>query len=378
MPPQASSSACLQNGNALGAADALRMVSGAQRAASTDPRVDPVGESEFAELMAYRCPVPEGAPVAVAVSGGGDSMALALLAGRWAEAAGRKVTGLTIDHGLRPGSRAEAERVGGWLAERGARHVILSWDGLKPTTGVQEAARAARYRLIGAWAREQGVRHVLLAHQIEDQAETILMRIARGSGITGLGVMRDVTERDGVRYLRPLLGISRVRLRATLACAGQEWLEDPSNDSPLFARTSFRRLVAALEPRGLGAARIAGLAQAFARLDAIMDAAVRSSIGAGVAFDARGHAVIDAKLLRAMPDWLALLVVRRLLVEVGGRSQPPRGDRLARARDRLRRHGTKPFTLAGCRVAPGSDTIQVAPEARPRSNEGFRSPAFEL
>ena len=368
MPP--SNSAYRNNENARGAVDVRTRVSEARPASR---EAEPVAESEFADLIAHFCPVPEGAAIAVAVSGGGDSMALALLADAWARARGRRLTALTIDHGLRPESKMEAERVGCWLGARGIGHAILPWNEPKPTTGLQEAAREARYRMIGEWARAHDVGQVLVAHQMEDQAETFLMRLARGSGITGLAAMREVIERGGVRYLRPLLSIPRARLRATLQSADQAWIEDPSNLSPRFARTGYRRLQAALADRGAGARRIAEMAQNFARLDALLNVAVRSFAGATIAFGHAG-AVMDVAVWRKLPEPLALLVLRHVLAEVGGRKLRPRSDRLARAYARLMREGAAPpFTLAGCRLAPDVGVVAVRPENRPRRNRGFRT-----
>lgn len=338
--------------------------------------IQPLGISEFAELMAAFCPVPPGAPIAVAVSGGGDSMALVLLAAGWA--AGRPLRAVTVDHGLRADSRAEAETVHGWLAARGIAHEILSWEGPKPSTGLQEAARAARYRLIGEWARARGVRHVLLAHQLEDQAETVLMRLARGSGIAGLAAMREVVTRQGVHYLRPLLRVPRARLRATLAAAGQDWIEDPSNDSSRFARTAYRRLVARLALHGLDAARLGALSETCARLDAALDAAVRAVIGAAAWSLAEGGTALDASVWRALPEQIAVPVLRRLLAEVGGRPLPPRSDRLARAYARLLMDEVRPFTLAGCRLSVENAVVRLVREAPRRRNDGFRKPPSGL
>jgi tRNA(Ile)-lysidine synthase len=316
------------------------------------------------------------------VSGGGDSMALALLAQGWAQASGRTLRTVTVDHRLRPDSGDEARRVGAWLAARGIAHDILIWDGEKPRTAIQAAARDARYRLIGAWAGQLGIRHVLTAHQIEDQAETFLMRLARGSGITGLAGMRDGIERDGVRLCRPLLGIARARLRATLRAAGQDWIEDPSNESEKFTRTTYRRLVAALADRGTGAERLVALAEGFARLDALMDTAARRFLGEG-AIRAPGLVTLPRAAYMALPEPVAMRVLRDVLAEIGGRARlplAPRGDRLTRAVERLREPVVRQqparvaFTLGGCRIVADRRQIRVSPEAgrrAVRSADGF-------
>src|SRR5947207_5334954 len=178
--------------------------------------------------------------ITVAVSGGPDSLALAILADRWAREHGGQLVALTIDHRLRPESAEEAQIVGGWLAARGIAHHVLVWADPKPATGVQEAARAARYRLLAGWCREQGCLHLLTAHHREDQAETYLIRRRAGSGVDGLAGMSAVREVAGVRLVRPLLAVPKARLVALLAAERQPFLSDPSNRNPAFERARLR------------------------------------------------------------------------------------------------------------------------------------------
>lgn len=315
-----------------------------------------------------QCPIAKGEPIAVAVSGGADSMALALLAQAWTQSSGRILRTITVDHRLRVDSGTEAVQVGAWLAARGIAHDVLAWTGDKPTSGVQEAARAARYRLIADWARANGIGHVLVAHHLDDQAETILMRLARGSGITGLAGMRSVTARHGIRICRPLLNVPKARLLATLRVAGQDWIEDPSNQSAKFARTGYRRLNGLLEERGAGSVQIAAIAHAFARLDALMQAATRRVLGAGAVRLADGTVTFPHALYAALPDAIAARLLRDVLAEVGGRPLAPRGDRLARAQVRLREarpkgaESPRSFTLGGCRIGFRQGEIRISPE----------------
>ncbi len=178
--------------------------------------------------------------IAVAVSGGPDSMALMLLADRWARARGGRAWGLTVDHGLRPESADEARIVGSWLGARAIPHDILLWVGPKPISGIQEAAREARYRLLAAWCRRRFCLHLLAAHHLEDQIETHLIRRSAGSGVDGLAGMSAVRELRGCRLVRPLLAVPRERLAALLASEGQPFLRDPSNLDPVFERARLR------------------------------------------------------------------------------------------------------------------------------------------
>ena len=175
----------------------------------------PISDQEFAQLMAEHGIGKEHRSVAVAVSGGADSMALSLLVARWG-----KAVYLSFDHGLREGSAEELASVAKWLRAKGLKHVILSWSGEKPTTGIQQAARQARYLAMEQWCKENAIEYLLLAHHQEDQAETFLMRLARGSGVDGLCAMSATSPPlfldAGPKYIRPLLGQAKVRLLASL------------------------------------------------------------------------------------------------------------------------------------------------------------------
>ena len=205
------------------------------------------------------------ARLGVAVSGGPDSLALVLLA---TEVRSGRVEAATVDHSLRPESAAEAAMVAEICARLGVPHVTLTadWEE-KPATAIQERARAMRYRLLGDWARERGLT-VLTAHHLEDQAETLLMRLARGAGVKGLAGMRPAGQ-----VVRPLLGWRKAELEAVCAAAGIEPARDPSNEDEQFERVRVRRALSAngwLDAASLGASA-AHLAQADDALDWAVD-----------------------------------------------------------------------------------------------------------
>lgn len=206
--------------------------------------------------------------IAVAVSGGADSMALAHAL--HTQYPNRLLFAYTVDHGLRAGSPEEARRVAAWVAPF-ATHRILTWDGHKPENGIQEAARAARYRLLHEAARGDAVDLVCLAHHRDDQAETLLHRLAKGSGLDGLTGMQAVTRCDDITHLRPLLCHSHDELIAYCRAHGMEWIEDPSNDNPLYARVRLRQAREALEAEGLTNERLVKLAQRLSRAREALD-----------------------------------------------------------------------------------------------------------
>ncbi len=179
--------------------------------------------------------------VAVGVSGGADSLALVLQAAEELAVFGRKIVALTVDHGLRPTSRLEAEYVAGLMQKYGIEHHILTWTGKKPTTGIEEAARQARYALIAEWCSQNNVRVLLTAHHAKDQAETFLMRLQRGSGLEGLCGIREYSVRDGLVILRPLLAVNPENLRDYLRQRAIVWVEDESNRDTAFLRGKIRQ-----------------------------------------------------------------------------------------------------------------------------------------
>ncbi|HEX3535221.1 MAG TPA: tRNA lysidine(34) synthetase TilS [Stellaceae bacterium] len=281
--------------------------------------------------------------IAVALSGGPDSMALAILAHCWARDRGGAVQALTVDHGLRPESLAEARQVAAWLAVRGIAHETLVWAVDKPKSGIQEAARAARYRLLAGWCAAHGVLHLLTAHQREDQAETYLIRRRAGSGVDGLAGMSVVRELAGCRLLRPLLDVPRVRLVAFLTEERQPFLDDPSNRNPSYERTRLRSQTDA----SIGAAISETQHCASVRIDreTALDALLARSVGLHPA----GFAVLDREAIGATPDDIAERLLARVAACIGALHYPPRRDRIARLRQALVAAPERARTLGGCR-----------------------------
>lgn len=219
--------------------------------------------------------------ILLAVSGGPDSLALLILARRWRERTDwqGRLFGATVDHGLRPEARDEADMVAAACARIGVPHRTLTWRGGRPTTGLQEKARVARYALLDAEADRQGCSAIATAHTLDDQAETVLMRIAHGSGIEGLAAMRPVSLNRTPRLLRPLLGIDKARLVATLAALEVDAVTDPSNLDPRFERVRWRKRTPLLAAAGLPAERLALVARrAGEASDALQAIAARFAI----------------------------------------------------------------------------------------------------
>lgn len=309
----------------------------------------------------------------IAVSGGPDSTALLWLAARWrdARAEGPRLVVATVDHRLRPEAAAEAEGVARLSAGLGLPHRTLAWEGPKPAHGLQAAAREARYALLAAAAREEGASAIALAHTADDQAETVLFRLARGSGLSGLAAMRAVSAREGLALLRPLLGVPKARLVATLEAAGVPFVRDPANVDPRFARARFRRLAPSLAAEGLDARRLGLFARRVARLDAAAEAATDDA--AALCLTAGPQAWrLAAGALGALPEEVALRLLGRAVAALG-REGPVELGKLEALAAALRAHLAAPApagafrrTLAGALVAVrrGEVVVTTAPPRR--------------
>jgi tRNA(Ile)-lysidine synthase len=295
-------------------------------------------------------------------------MCLCLLADAWARARGGEVSALTVDHGLRPTSACEARQVGDWLSLRGIDHHVLTWTGAKPATAIQEAAREARYRLLGDWCRAAGVLHLLLAHHRDDQAETVALRQARGSAADGLAGMAAVRELTGLRLLRPLLGVPKARLLATLRARGQPWLEDPSNVAPRYARGRLR-LGDPLDVTGL-----ARQAAEQGRLRAEEERRTASWLSSHARIDSAGFVILARDPLMAAPCGVRRRAIRNSVRSIGGRAYPPREARLDRLLDRLRAGLGGGSTLGGCRILPWRDALLICREPQAIKDEILLAP----
>lgn len=267
--------------------------------------------------------------IAVGVSGGADSLALMLLLRAWIEGQGGRLTALTVDHELRPESGAEAAQVGDWARAAGVEHHILTWRGVKPQSGLQAAARAARYGLMGGWCRAANVLHLATAHQLDDQRETVAMRRARGgTDHFGLAGMSLISNRDGVRLLRPLLCIPGAALRSYLTSRGQAWIEDPSNRQERFERIRWRKglegpLPSPDEIRTWGESRASD------------EKAIADLLARSVDIHPAGHILVDIPAWLAAPGRLHAPALGRLMAVVSGREYPPDRKSLERVTDKL-------------------------------------------
>jgi tRNA(Ile)-lysidine synthase len=308
-----------------------------------------------------------------------------LLVARWRKALrrGPKLVAVTVDHGLRPEARKEASAVKKLARALGVEHRTLRWRGPKPKTGIQEAARAERYRLLAEVSRKFDCAPILTAHTRDDQAETVLFRMMRGSGIAGLVGMRHGSllpghGREKIELFRPLLDIAKSRLLATLKAAKIPYAEDPSNRDPRFARPRLRELMPMLAAEGLTAERLARLAWRAGRVEAALYEALTEALLrlAPPPWPEQGPVTIDAGHFYSLPEEIALRAFQRVIDWVGNEGAVELGkleailmslmDAIEGSMVAGRRVGRFRRTLAGALVtlADGRIAIERAPARR--------------
>ena len=295
----------------------------------------------------------------VAVSGGGDSIALMHILADCAPAKGVALEAATVDHGLRPGSAEEAAFVAETCKALGLRHETLRWEDWDGHGNLQAEARAARYRLLGRWAGRRRLDSVALAHTLDDQAETFLMRLAREAGVDGLAAMDEVFERDGARFWRPALALERAELRDYLGRHRLGWRDDPSNDDASFDRVKARRALTALAPLGIDAA---GLRAVAVNMAAAREALERSTweTARRVARETAGDVVFDRAELLLAPYEITRRLMLAALAWVSGAGYAPRREAVSDLIGAIL-HG-RPHTLSGCIVATDARSVRIARE----------------
>ncbi|MGA8294646.1 MAG: tRNA lysidine(34) synthetase TilS [Rhodoplanes sp.] len=351
-----------------------------------------------AEAAALFADLADCKALVLAISGGPDSTALLFLAARWRATLpdGPDLLAVTVDHGLRPEARREAAAVKRLAAGLGVAHRTMRWIGAKPKTGPQEAARKARYRLLATAAERAKARHVLTAHTLDDQAETVLFRLTRGSGVAGLAAMARISPlplfaspihaREGrdIALVRPFLDIPKSRLIATLEAAKIPFAEDPSNRDPRFARVRLRAVMPALAAEGLTPARLAQLAYRLRRANEAIEAAVDHLAYALAPTLASSVRRAGEPITLAASEWvkapaeIRLRLLGRLVAMTGEEGEVELGKLEecekavvahlhARSPERFRR------TLAGATISLAGDRLTISrapPRRRPRGLRG--------
>ena len=320
--------------------------------------------------MGSLVPTDDGvARLAVAVSGGGDSVALLHILSRCFDPEHVQIFAATVDHGLRPESTDEAKDVARLAAGLGIEHSVLSWTGWDGTGNLQDQARKARYSLLCNWAKAKDIPTLLLGHTANDQAETVLMRLGRAAGVDGLAAIPERRVVQGVTVVRPIMGLTRADLRAYLIGHGIAWVDDPSNDDLKYDRIKARRALEQLESLGITADGLSEVAQNMTRARQALDWYCFIAAREMACIDG-GNVVVDLRKFRTLPEETARRLLIGAITWISGSLYPPRRVPTLSALSALREGHT--VTLGGCHAIVRGHSIWLCREFN--AVRGFRSP----
>jgi tRNA(Ile)-lysidine synthase len=295
--------------------------------------------------------------IGVAVSGGSDSLAALHVMAQTRH----DVRAVTVNHNLRSGSVDEAAFVGKVCAGLGIAHTTLVWDHGPVSGNLMDAARRARYGLIADWARAQGISQIVLAHTADDQAETLLIGLARAAGLDGLCGMRPAWAEDGVTFQRPFLGTTRALLRDYLLRKSVTWVDDPTNDDERFTRIKARRVLDALKPLGITADQLARVADNLAMAQSVVRVATADA-AREVVQERTGGLVIDRGGFHALQFELQRRILIGAFAWMSGATHPPRADAVDRVRSAI--IDGRDATLSGCRIRVTDTAIRILREPK--------------
>lgn len=289
--------------------------------------------------------------IAAGVSGGADSLALVLRLNDWAKKNGKKVVALTVDHKLRSESGEEAACVAQLMKQFGIEHHILTWEGEKPTSGIEEAARLARYRLIADWCQKTGVKVYATGHHMRDQAETFLLRLARGSGVSGLSGILPCSEMAGLKIIRPQLGDAPEELKAYLKEKNVQWVEDPSNQNDDFLRVKIRKFLPLLETEvGISVRRLADTCGVLARTRSFVDSEVSKLFSNNVKKWAKVGASLPLSFFASLHEEMQYRLLALMIKTIGQNIYTPEAKEVLNIVESLLSSAPKGRTLGGCEI----------------------------
>lgn len=297
--------------------------------------------------------------LAVAVSGGGDSIALLHLLAGWAKEERIRLQAVTVNHGLRPDAAREAEFAAEVAQNLKIKHTTLTWDGARAEGNLQDAARRARYRLMADWAKGQGIDTIALGHTADDQAETFFMRLARASGIDGLTGMQRRRRADGITWVRPLLMQERAELRRYLRDLRQPWVDDPTNEDAAFERIKARKAMAELTALGIDAHVVGRVMDHLSQVRSALDLATQAHAQACVREEG-GDLILDRRAFAAGAPEVNRRLVAAALRWIASADYGPRGMKLQEFLSAMLRG--RDATLHGVRLLGGKESFRLTRE----------------
>lgn len=295
---------------------------------------------------------------AVAVSGGADSLCLTLLLQEFCKKKNIQLTALTVDHCIRKESAKEAEDVHSFCEKKGVFHVILKNTELIGDKSVEEEARRIRYALLTAYCQKECISHLFVAHQMEDQVETFLSRLARGSGVDGLSAIKPLTQKNGVTVVRPFLDVLKKDIISFLLKKNIEWVEDPMNQDTQYERVKWRKFLPELEKKGLSKEFISLSTKRLARVQETLNWMVQEAIKSSVCYFNEGYALINKDIYLTYPAEVKIRVLADVVKTIGQSEKMISLELL----ERVVMNFPQKITLANCILTPHKKGVFVSKE----------------
>ena len=293
--------------------------------------------------------------IAVAVSGGSDSMALTLLANEWAKKNVVEFTALTVDHRLRVEAKDEAEQVSKWLAKYEIKHKTLTYQGEIPTSNIEAIAREYRYQLLCNYVKENKIDYLFIAHNMDEQTETFFLNLSQGSGVYGLCAMPKITIKNDIKIVRPMLKFTKDEIKEYLNSQNQQWIEDPSNQDDKYKRVRIRKLKSLLDDLELSNERLSKTMQNMERaketIEFFADECIKNSVSSN-----GKNIIINRDKFIYYPSEIGLRVLANIIQNLSKTNYPPRFESLEmlykKIKDASLGHG---ITLAGLKISFDKD-----------------------
>ena len=301
--------------------------------------------------------------ICIGVSGGSDSLALVLMAHQELSPLGYTIISLTVNHGLRESAQQEADYVASVMQQFGIEHHILYWQGAKPTTGIEEAARNARYGLIEKWCEENKVKVLMTAHHLYDQAETFFMRLERGSGLDGLCGMRDVFKRNNILIIRPLLYTSPEVMKKYLNNKGIKWIEDESNFCSDLLRVRIRQFLPEFEQKtGIDVLKIAKTMKCLQASQSYIEKKVNQIVhNIFKNYEQKAFWCNSSEFLK-LDEEIQFRVLGKIFKAISKAEYIPQADKIFSLIEKLKTDSFKASTLGYCYICHFDNKLWISPE----------------
>ncbi|MCT4552421.1 MAG: tRNA lysidine(34) synthetase TilS [Alphaproteobacteria bacterium] len=288
--------------------------------------------------------------VAIAVSGGSDSMALALLSKKWADKNSVNLSVINVDHSLRKSSAKESRRVSSWMDKLGIKNVILKYNGKIPTSNIEAVAREYRYDLIKKYCDEHGIKTIFVGHNLNEKTETFYLNLIRGSGLYGLSGIKEYSKRNDLNIVRPLMDVSKLEIKKYLKDQRQKWIEDPSNKDEKYLRVKVRNLKKIFSKLGLEDERLSNTISSLQKVRSAIEFYTEEAFKKIIKKD-NGITFLDAEEYKKYPEEIQLRFLSKVLTEFSKKDYAPRIKKIENLHVEILNNfkNKKAMTLSGCK-----------------------------